>query len=35
MEVLQRDLGEDKYRPVAQEDGGCRVPGEEKRTRIL
>ncbi len=33
MEVLQRDLGEDKYRPapLLQEDGGCGVFGEEIR----
>ena len=30
MEVLQRDLGEDKYRPIAEEDGRCGVFGKEK-----
>jgi hypothetical protein len=37
MEVLRRDLGEDKYRPraVAAQDGGRRLFGKKKRQRVL
>ncbi len=37
MEVLQRDLGEDKYRPapLLEKDGGCGIFGEEKWKRVL